>query len=121
MNHKLFALIVSLCACSAASGQMPANSMLPCFTITNVDLIFLLSPFRADWRHDLSTNWTTISSEPLANGYTRCRQAGQVISNNFAVLMWNGSEKRVELDSVPLTLDVLPQRVFTNNIYFITR
>jgi len=78
---------------------------------------------------ELVTNWVTLREEPTIktnadgwrmNGPTICRQAGQVISNNVAVIVWNGVTNRVSLDSVPLDLTVLPQRTITNEPMILT-
>ena len=71
-------------------------------------------------RYDLTTNWTTIHSVALplsVNGqWAVDDQAGQVVSNNFVMIIWKSATNRVDLESIPLHLDVLPQRTVTNPV-----
>ena len=71
-----------------------------------------------DWCYELSTNWTTIYSEPMTDGTALCRQAGQPISNTFVLLVWHDKTNRVDVSTNALQVDVLPQRLVTNSTVF---
>ena len=127
MKRIILATLVAAAACCAQDKIVTNNADYfttnnsPSINRYNSALSYPLVPFREGSflvSFELVTNWTTIHEEPLTttntNGPTLCRQAGQVFSNNIALILWNSVTNRVSLESVPLDLAVLPQRTITN-------
>ena len=107
--------MLAAAACCAQNQTLtnninPSAIAFPCFA-------FQEGSFKVTFK--IETNWVTLHEEPLnktnTNGPSLCHQAGQVVSNNIAVIVWNGMTNRVALESVPLDLAVLPQRTITNH------
>jgi len=125
MKKLILASLVAAVACCAQNGGVTNNNHF--VYRQNSALSFPTVEFQEGYfkvAFELVTNWVTLHEEPLTktntNGPTLCRQAGQVFSNNIALILWNGATNRVSLDSAPLDLAVLPQRTITNEPAIIT-